>query len=229
MPWNLNITQVGLNSKPEAWWNCWTFNLTCLHEEWIFGKSFAQRFWVVSVCILSDIQIKYIFWLLQYFQEETLHQHWKLVSEAWRTALGFGAVKCFIAVKWTRLPLCFSQIQQNWCSEWHRHWSVTRSEKKTLPKTSHLPCMVSGCSGQEHYVENNAVKGGAGRPPLKCINVRSLSTKQCLSMWSRAFKTQECCACASCEPSLVPSLNCQYLALVSQIPMARGHVHIKAL
>lgn len=97
-----------------------------------------------------------------------------------------------------------------------------KKKKTKLPITSHLLCTVSGCSGREHYVEKSAVKG---RPPLKCINVRFLSTKQCLSMWSTAFDTQQC---GACQPSLLPSLNTQKLILVSQI-LTRGCVHIKAL
>lgn len=171
-------------------------------------KEFCSKILGCFLCVfLSDIQIKYIFWLLQYFQEETLHQHWRLVSEAWRTALGFGAVKCFIALKWTRFPLHFSLSVTFYRSDALSGTSSDQlwgsGKKNKLPVTSDLSCTVSGCSDREHYVEKSAVKG---RPPLKCINVRFWSTKQCLSMWSGAFDTEEC---GACQPSLLPSLNCQ--------------------
>lgn len=109
LPWNLNITQVGLDSKPAAWWNCWTFNLTCLREEWIFGKSSAQGFGLFSVCIFKWYPDKIYFLAAVIFIggdcTPTLKAGFRAVTCCFRFQ-GW----CFMTLGWTSPHLCLDQI-----------------------------------------------------------------------------------------------------------------------
>lgn len=173
MPWNLNITQVGLNSKPEAWWNCWTFNLTSLHEEWIFGKSFAQRFCVVSVCIFKCHPAKIYFLAAAVFSGGDFTPALKAGFRAVTHCFRFWGCWVFHCIKVNKTSSIFwSNFTELMLLSDTGSDQLLGSEKKAVPKTSHLLCVLSGCSGQKHYVEKSAVKGGTGRPHLKCTNVR---------------------------------------------------------
>lgn len=69
--------------------------------------------------------------------------------------------------------------------------------KRYLKPATFLAWSV-GAFGHQQYVGKSAVKGGTGRTPLKYPNVRIFSMKWCISMWSRAYGTQGCGACANC-------------------------------